>query len=257
MSKISRPWEEESGSEERRSHKAAKRRGWEESDSDGGRAQSQHAPEFCDTSDDEDDDGSDGGEGGDDELGGVQDDEDIDGFEGVCHETEEEEEPDWHKLFIRFVVELLLLRVLNARQFCVIMWYAAKASITSAGPYGLHPQARSSHYCRKVKRKIGLYTDANMYAISAPGRKKGMPGRRKVNIKVHPPHEIINQYITETPTVLDDVKESVDGKKLPDCYYTNPLVLKFAHLGLVLPLGCFVDAVPYSLIDSCIGFWFI
>ena len=43
-------------------------------------------------------------------------------------------------------------------------------------------------------------------------------------------------------------------KELPPCYYTNPLVLKYAHED-VWPWSVFIDGVVYSNTDSVVGVW--
>ena len=52
--------------------------------------------------------------------------------------------------FLEFVFDLLMMRVLNAKQFCLIMWYAWKAGLMSAKKYAFRPGAPSGHYQRHV-----------------------------------------------------------------------------------------------------------
>ena len=49
----------------------------------------------------------------------------------------------------------------------------------------------------------------------------------------------------------------MDNRELPDGYYDHPVVIEHGAREAVLPLGLFVDAVPYSHVDSTIGFWLI
>ena len=55
---------------------------------------------------------------------------------------------------------------------------------------------------------------------------------------------------------MTNLKDLVDNRKLPHAYFANPVVRENPS-EYVLPLGIFLDAVPYSHVDSVIGFWFI
>ena len=81
-------------------------------------------------------------------------DESDDDFPGPAFNSDSGDECDDVDLFFEYVRSLLLMRILNSKQFCHIMYYAARAGegITRLKPYGLSEKTRSGHYGRKVKK---------------------------------------------------------------------------------------------------------
>ena len=51
------------------------------------------------------------------------------------------------------------------------------------------------------------------------------------------------------------IQEAIDEKKFPPLYDSHPVVTQSAEP--VLPVALYIDAVPYTLTDSVIGFWMI
>ena len=54
--------------------------------------------------------------------------------------------------FVRYLIDLLLQRSSNSRQFCELTHYAGKAGIEKAVRFGLAPNIKSGHFSRKVKK---------------------------------------------------------------------------------------------------------
>lgn len=70
-------------------------------------------------------------------------------------------------------------------------------------------------------------------------------------------HELIHRDY-ESITAREKLVEAVEANELPPSYYSHVVVQKHKDSGkLVVPLGLFIDGVPYSETDSCIGWWFI
>ena len=56
--------------------------------------------------------------------------------------------------------------------------------------------------------------------------------------------------------VLAKLREATEADRFPPSFHSHPVVE--AHPDeAVLPLSLFIDAVPYSVTDSIIGFWLI
>ena len=53
------------------------------------------------------------------------------------------------------------------------------------------------------------------------------------------------------------MREAIETESLPTEYYHHPVVENRAEDELILPLAFFIDAVPYSQVDSVVGFWVI
>ena len=65
------------------------------------------------------------------------------------------------------------------------------------------------------------------------------------------------EHDAATDAMLDaELEELIENDEMPSCYTQHPVVQ--AHSSeLVLPVGIFVDGVPYSHVDGCIGWWIV
>ena len=116
----------------------------------------------------------------------------IDGFGNGAYESSDDDvEEDPAGDFINFCKSLLLLRVLNSRQFCILLYYAGLAGIREATKYGLRPAAKSGHFQRKVKSSCGFYNKTGTYEAKVPGKQRHVAGRSKVDVSFYPAHELI------------------------------------------------------------------
>ena len=61
--------------------------------------------------------------------------------------------------FIKFVSLLLMTRVLNAKQFCILMYWAWQAGIGACTDDALPPNSKSGHYQRKLDKTFGTGRD--------------------------------------------------------------------------------------------------
>ena len=78
-------------------------------------------------------------------------------------------------------------------------------------------------------------------------------GRVPVTIPVLGVHEVISEDLAEDKDARATLIARVANKELPEIYYTHPVVR--ATTELVFPLMCFLDGVPYSLVDGILGVW--
>ena len=96
----------------------------------------------------------------------------------------------------------------------------------------------------------------NGYDIEVVGKTKATIARTTRSLFAYPVHELIDEDTRTDANMLNELKERVDNRKLPEKYFKHPIVQ--AHPAeYVLPLAIFCDAVPYSLTDGCIGFWVV
>ena len=90
---------------------------------------------------------------GDDASGGEDIDSacSVDGMDNMMDDglDDDEGEDDPSDVFIPGMLDLLLCRTLNARQFCILMYRVGKAAIAEAVQYGVPPGKSSGHYNRK------------------------------------------------------------------------------------------------------------
>ena len=87
-----------------------------------------------------------------------------------------------------------------------------------------------------------------------PGYNRHDLTRTTLTYHFNPGHEQLVRNMDD-PSYRAAVVEKRDSGMFPRCYYEHPIVLGAAIGALVGAVGLFVDAVPYSLTDSAIGFW--
>ena len=168
-------------------------------------------------------------------------------FEGIRDPTPAE-------LLIDEMTELHLTRALTARSFCVVMYYAGLCGVPGCSELGKPPDLPSGHYHRHLSKHLPMYRDGAVeYEIQMPCSTKGNPGRDSTWHPVLVPQEELDNELRTTPGWADKVKDAIDNGLFPPCYDTNPIVQ--ASTAPVVPVAVFVDAVPYSNVDSLIGFW--
>ena len=154
------------------------------------------------------------------------------------------------------LVHLHIQRVLSAKQFSIIRWWAAKAG--AVGPVNacaLGPNFQTEAYQRHVDRCLGLNNSADdAYAIQAPGYDKFDVSRNVHDIPVALAHEALHDELTGAPQVLEDLQSLVDRDALPPTHTTHPVVAA-AHGATVVPLAFHCDGAPFAKKDGFLAFW--
>ena len=133
--------------------------------------------------------------GSEDPLGDGSDWEDGDDWEegpdgsdpGPAADNEDAPARSYGQQLVDYCQVLLLTRTLNAKHFCVIMWFAGLAGIAEAKPYGMKPDAQSGKYLRLLKNKLGYLSDKSaLYQLDTPGRRKDTLSRTINTMHVPP-----------------------------------------------------------------------
>ena len=159
------------------------------------------------------------------------------------------------ELFKDELIQLHLGRDLNAKAFCVIMHYAGLNGIAGCAelgkPLGLPP----GHYQRHLENVLPLYRDGALpYEVQVPcsGQK---PGRDSRLLPLLVPQEELDHEMRGVHGWADQVRSAIDEGLFPPCYDSHPIVTACATP--VIPLALFVDALPYSDVDSIVAFWIV
>ena len=156
---------------------------------------------------------------------------------------------------------MYLGRVLNATQFCTILYRAGRAGNPVAARYGFNPEStHTGHFNRHLKSVMGEVHGrrALLYRMTMPGASRKATGRVVHDIDVWVPFEKIDADVRAEQGMLSLLLDAIDDGSLPPAYFTHPLVQnRAADDDPILPLNLFVDGVVYSLTDSVVGFWFI
>ena len=160
-------------------------------------------------------------------------------------------------LFVDFVIDLLLCRALNAKTFCILMYYAGLCGIVGCSPFGKRPDLPTGHYQRHLNKSLPLYRDGvSEYELEVPCSTKNTAGRGTTTLPVLVPQEELDDELRATGgRWADDLQRAIDNGSLPECYDTHPIVTSSA--APVAPTALFIDATPYSNVDSLIGFWVV
>ena len=161
--------------------------------------------------------------------------------------------------FFKLMLELLLLRTLNARIFCLLMYHLGNMGVESMRQYGRKPGLPSGHYQRYLRRKLGVvFSDkGRSYKLIVPGKAKYTGSKVSLEMPVSAVWEEIDADLradTGSRLNLEEVKES---RQLPPTYFTNPVVQQYGSEEPVYPVSVFIDGLPYSQTDSVIAIWMI
>ena len=179
-------------------------------------------------------------------------------FWGECSDDEADTEPASTPFseLIFVMTTMLFMRVLNARQFCEIMFWIGKCGISEANKWGFRPGAPSGHYARHLEPLLGHGVDnENLYPMEYSGYCKYDMERTSHVAFTMPAHEQI-QAAVDTPQCRNKLMEKKVAGELPPCYYAHPVVQENLD-DPVYPVAVYVDALPYSITDSVIGFWIL
>ena len=153
------------------------------------------------------------------------------------------------------LLDLHLFNKISAQDCCTAMHFAAAAGIDEAKKFALEPGASSGHCSRKIRTALGhTASNTDLYEFDVPGHAKHTLGRASHNFVAIPAHEQIAADSEEDAGCRTQLVELLRGGDLPPCYYEHPVVVANPEEN-VLPIALYIDAVPYSLNDSVLGWW--
>lgn len=167
---------------------------------------------------------------------------------------EEGQERTAGQIFVDQLNALYLQRKLNAKDFCTLAFLANNAGISEAAPYALNPNSQSGKFQRHLNGVLPyLQARDRLYEIEVPSYNAAELSRGTHHMYTLAPHEVLND--PADPALQAKLEQMISERSLPPCYFDHRVVLETQ--GPVLPLSLFVDGVPYSESDSCVGFWLI
>lgn len=159
------------------------------------------------------------------------------------------------KDFLDSLTFLYMMSQISAERFCTLCFFAAKGGMgDSVGMYGLASGKQSGKYSRHCKKMFDMPKKSSRhYTLLVPGHDPHALSRVTHELQVAPAHEVIDEVVRSEPNYKDNLKEAADSNALPPSWYAHKL--KGEGDDLAVPLCLYMDAVPYSLTDSCIGLW--
>ena len=177
---------------------------------------------------------------------------------GECSDDEDASPPPTPASeLLSFMISLLYGGVLSCRMFCIILYWVGKCGVREVARYGFHPGAASGHYSRHLEPLLGhIEEKRKLYSFDVPGHSKHDLERTVHTLWMNPGHERLAEEMENDVSFRNKLRERRDARDLPPAYFDHPVVVE-AGDEPVAPVAIFVDALPYSITDSIIGFWLV
>lgn len=172
------------------------------------------------------------------------------------YDPEDDVEPTPGEEFMMALTDLLLFGKISNKDVCTLCYWAHKAGIAEAEGLALRPGSRSGHFGRKVRSVLGHCNPTQLYTFEVPGHKKHDLDRTTCASTAFPLHEQLAKSIADGVGAITRLAEKARAGDLPKVYTEHPIVIQNAGSETpVIPVALFVDAVPYALNDSVLGYW--
>ena len=159
--------------------------------------------------------------------------------------------------FVQAVLDHYFVGTLSAIAACQLFYWAGAAGmIWEASKLGKKPGAPTGHYQRHLDERLGLKDNRDkLYAYFVPAHRKHDVSRASVRTWGVPVHEALQDDMMSDPRISVRLREAVEARSLPEVYFAHPVVQRSSEA--VLPYALYMDAVPYSRVDSVLGFWVV
>jgi hypothetical protein len=164
---------------------------------------------------------------------------------------------DANDSFLAILMGLFVESRISAEAYCTLCHFAHLGGMSAeVGRHGMSPGHSSGHYSRHVKRLHSWdpYSTVN-YTLQVPGHRKHDMDRSTGDLQVVPIHEAVEAQLEDDPLYLTDLQAAIDRGELPPSYHEHPLVR--ASPEPPVPLGLYIDGLPYAINDSVVGMWIL
>ena len=178
-----------------------------------------------------------------------------DTFWGELSDSDEDTDTPGQRLVDK-LIHVHLLNKISAEDCCTALHDASEAGVSEATKYGKAPGSSSGKYAEKLRSVLGQLDSSDLYEFEYPGHHRHALSRMVHVGHCLPAHEQVAADTDDAVGFRTRLLELVRGRLLPPAYFDHPVV-KAAGSDLVVPLALYVDAVPYSLNDSVIGWWMV
>jgi len=153
------------------------------------------------------------------------------------------------------LIELKHKAVLSAKQCCTIAYWCDKAG--ARGPVqqlAFRLDAPTGHYQRHLDAVLQTREeDERLYTLHAPGYDKKYASRQLLQFQVAPAHESLAEEIVHDVSIVDALLERLREGTMPAQYSNHPVVRTAPAGTRVIPYTLYMDAAPYSKVDSVLG----
>jgi len=147
---------------------------------------------------------------------------------------------------------------ISAQDMCLLCYWGHKAGLPDRiGQHGFRPDAPSSHYQRHLD-SVGTSKADNErknYRLSVVGQRRADTERQNIPMVFQPGHELLHYEFEENPLIPELLHEAVEAGMPPS--YKDHVVVASHRDEQIVPLGLYMDGVPYSITDSVVAISFI
>ena len=116
------------------------------------------------------------------------------------------------------------------------------------------PGKESHRYSRHLDAKLGLMDKSKYYPLSIPLNARMSASRVVENVWSQPLQDAFQKMIDAMDDVRTTLADGVAAGFFPPSYHTHPVVANAGINEIVLPLMLYVDGVPITRRDGCVGF---
>ena len=144
----------------------------------------------------------------------------------------------------------------HATDICILCFFLKMAGLE--GPIGelaVRPGKKErSHYSRHLKKVVGVNErDERIEYIDVPGTDSSDGSRVVHKIAVMPPVEQLNNEFATDPTIAERFEREMAAGRLPPVYTQHRVAISSNFKAQ--PINLYVDGLPTTKNDGCIGFW--
>ena len=160
--------------------------------------------------------------------------------------------------FMELLLEEYFSGIITAMTFCLLCHYAHAGGLAgdAASKYGMPPGRSSGKYKAHLDDQLHFKRQRRyMYHYDVPGRQRRSEERCSITLAAKPAHETLESDY-KNPSYSTQLREAIREGLLPPSYDDHPVVLE-NPTELVAVVGIYMDALPYSQVDSVLGVWAI
>lgn len=161
--------------------------------------------------------------------------------------------------FLNFIVHLKLTGTLSARQACTLSFWAKRGGLCEPGSaLALDPRRDGGAASKHFDKALGIDQEVkgDFYNFPLPVLERFSLGRGEIVCAANMLYKRVKQEIEAIPGFFDDLQAAVETESWGPRFRAHPLVLRHGARQVV-PLGLYVDGVPFLKRDSATAFWLI
>ena len=154
-----------------------------------------------------------------------------------------------------YLIFLKTSHKLSAVSCSILAYWASKAGACGfVNELAMAPGKESHRYSRHLDAKLGLMDKSKYYPLSLPLNARMSASRVVENVWSQPLQDAFQKMIDAMDDVRTTLADGVAAGFVPPSYHTHPVVANAGINEIVLPLMLYVDGVPITRRDGCVGF---